>query len=143
MKEKVLNVLRLLALFLFFVVVASIAAETRFFIPHSTRTTSSDYVVPVISMPTAGFLSPATATVSVPKDTAVKIPVLPTGTKQLRIYVNPGEDINFGPANVASGTTYPGIASGSLSDPIIVGTLTPDIYLIGRTDAATATLICQ
>lgn len=143
MKEKILNVLRVVAFFLFFVAAVSIAGETRFFIPHSTRTTSSDYVVPVIAQPSAGFLTPATATVSVPEDTAVKIPALPAGTKQLRIYVNPGADVNFGPANVASGTAYPEIASGSLSDPIIVGTLTPDIYLIGRTDAATATLICQ
>lgn len=143
MDKRVLNVLRFLAMFLFLVAVAAIAGETRFFIPSGNRTTNTDYVVPVVSQPTRGFLAPATATFSVPQDKAVKIPVLPIGTKQLRIYANPGADINFGPADVASGTAYPEIASGSLSDSIVVGTINPDIYLIGRDAPATATLICQ
>ena len=143
MKEKMFRLLPLLAALAFCVVVAAIAGETRFFIPDGQRTTSSDYVVPVINQPTAGYLVPATATFSIPQHAAVKVPTLPTGTKQFRVYVNPGAGANIGPSSVASGTTYPEIASATLSDPVTVGTLTPDVYMIGRTAAATGTLICQ
>lgn len=143
MKKNDLNVVRFFALFLFIGAVAAFAGETMFFIPSGNRTTNPDYVVPVINQPTRGFLAPTTATFSVPEDTAIKIPTLPAGTKQVRIYANSGADINFGPANVASGTAYPEIASGSLSEAIVVGVLNPNIYLIGRSGPATATLICQ
>lgn len=143
MKEKMFRLLPLLAVLAFCVVVAAIAGETRFFIPDGQRTTSTDYVVPVINQPTAGYLVPATATFSIPKNTAVKIPTLPTGTKQYQVYVNPGAGANIGPSNVASGTTYPEVASNTITDPVAVGTLTPAVYMIGRTAAATGTLICQ
>lgn len=143
MKEKFFRFLPPAAVLLACMATIALAGETRFFIPEGQRTTSSDYVVPVINQPTAGYLVPATATFSIPQHAAVKVPTLPTGTKQFRVYVNPGTGANIGPSNVASGTTYPEIASATLSDPITVGTLTPDIYMIGRTAAATGTLICQ
>lgn len=124
--------------------IAAIAGQTLYFIPGgSQKTSTTDYVVPVISNPTTGYLVPATATFSIPQHTAVKIPTLPLGTKQVRIYVNPGAGANIGPSTVASGTAYPEVASATMSDPITVGTLSPNIYLIGRSAAATGTLICE
>lgn len=121
-----------------------LAGDTLFFIPGgSQKTTNTDYVVPVITNPSSGHLTPATATFSIPADTAVRVPTLPDGTKRYRIYVQPGADANFGPASVASGTTYPPIASGSLSEYFYPGTTTPTTYCIGREAAATGTIICE
>jgi hypothetical protein len=121
-----------------------LAGDTLFFIPGgSQKTTSIDYVVPVITNPSSGHLTPATATFSIPADTAVQVPTLPAGTKRYRIYVQPGADANFGPASVASGTTYPPIASGSLSEYFYPGTTTPTTYCIGREAAATGTILCE
>jgi hypothetical protein len=71
------------------------------------------------------------------------VPTLPAGTKHFRIYIWPGAGANFGPAGVASGTSYPEIASTTTSDPFYVGTTTPAIYTIGRTAAATGTILCE
>ncbi len=134
----------LLICFLVLITVTALAGQTLFFMPGGAqRTTTTDYVVPVISNPSTGFLVPATATFSIPQHSAVKVPSLPAGTKQLRIYVNPGAGANIGPSTVASGTTYPEVASDTMSDRITVGTTTPEIYLIGRSAVATGTLICE
>jgi hypothetical protein len=120
------------------------AGDTRYFIPGgSQQTTNTDYVVPVITEPSVGYLVPATATFSIPADTAVQVPTLPDGTKKFRVYIVPGAGANYGPSDVASGTDYPGLASDTLSDAITVGTTTPSVYYIGRTAAATGTLICE
>jgi hypothetical protein len=143
MNFKLRSISLIVALFIL-ATIAAIAGNTLFLIPGgSQRSMTTDYVVPVISNPTSGYLVPTIATFSIPQHTAVKIPTLPTGTKQVRVYVNPGAGANIGPSTVASGTTYPEVASSSLSNPIAVGTLTPSIYLIGRTAAATGTLLCE
>jgi hypothetical protein len=120
------------------------AGDTRYFIPGgSQQTTNTDYVVPVITEPSVGYLVPATATFSIPADTAVQVPTLPDGTKKFRVYIVPGAGANYGPSDVASGTTYPPIASGSLSEYFYPGTTTPTTYCIGREAAATGTILCE
>lgn len=134
----------LMIIFMIMAAAIAMAGDTRFFIPGgSQQTTNTDYVVPVITEPSIGYLVPATATFSIPADTAVQVPTLPDGTKKFRVYIVPGAGANYGPSDVASGTNYPGIASDSLSEPITVGTTTPSVYWIGRTEAATGTLICE
>ncbi|EKD83198.1 MAG: hypothetical protein ACD_39C00826G0001, partial [uncultured bacterium] len=71
------------------------------------------------------------------------VPTLPAGTKRFRVYVQPGAGANFGPSNIASGTTYPEIASATMSDYFTVGTTTPNVYYIGSAGAATGTLLCE
>jgi len=88
-------------------------------------------------------LTVTSASKSVPADSAVTVGTLPAGTKQIAFYVQAGSDINYGPAGVASGTTYPSVASGSLSPWFEVATTTPSIYLIGNAAAATATIIAR
>ena len=82
-----------------------------------------------------GFLTVTSASKSVPADSAVSVGSLPAGTKQIAFYVQAGSDINYGPAGVASGTTYPAVASGSMSPWFEVATTTPSIYLIGNAAA--------
>lgn len=138
------NIFALALLMAFLLISLGVAAETLYFIPGgSQKTTNTDYVVPTINCPSKGYLVPAVASFSIPADTAVQIPTLPDGTKQVSVYVWPSSDANFGPSVVASGTSYPAIASGSLSPPFTVGTTTPLIYFIGRSAAATGTLICE
>lgn len=144
MKNKLLQSLPLIVALVVCLAIAALAGDARYFIPSGAqRTTNTDYVVPVINDPSTGYLVPATATFSIPANTAVKVPTLPAGTKRFRVYVQPDGVANFGPSNVASGTTYPSIASATLSDHFSVGTTTPNVYLIGRTGAATGTLVCE
>ena len=141
---KSLRLLPVSVFLLLMVAITAFSAQTLYFMPGGAQKTSTtDYVVPVISNPTTGFLVPATAIFSIPQDVAVKIPALPVGTKQVRVYIHPGKDANMGPSSVASGTTYPCVASGTMSERITVGTLSPSIYFVGRSGDATGTLICE
>ena len=144
MKNKLLQSLPLVVALVVCLTIVALAGDARYFIPAgSQRTTNTDYVVPVIDSPSTGYLAPATATFSIPANTAVKVPTLPAGTKRFRVYVHPDAASNFGPSNVASGTTYPPIASATISDYFPVGTTTPNVYYIGRSGAATGTLLCE
>ncbi|PKL38710.1 MAG: hypothetical protein CVV41_06720 [Candidatus Riflebacteria bacterium HGW-Riflebacteria-1] len=144
MKNKLFQSLPLVVALVVCLAIVALAGEARYFIPGgSQRTTNSDYVIPVITEPSTGYLTPATATFSIPANTAVKVPTLPDGTKKFRVYVVPGAGANFGPAGVASGTNWPDIASDTISDYFHVGTTTPNVYYIGRAGAATGTLLCE
>ncbi|MEW6708312.1 MAG: hypothetical protein AB1403_00685 [Candidatus Riflebacteria bacterium] len=126
------------------IALVAMAGDARYFIPGGAqRTTNTDYVVPVITNPSTGCLTPDDAEVSISQHSAVQVPTLPAGTKRFRLYVQPGAGANWGPSNVASGTSFPEIASATLSDYFYVGTTTPTVYFIGRTAAATGTVICE
>ena len=90
-----------------------------------------------------GFLTVTSASKSVPADSAVTVGTLPAGTKQIAFYVHAGTGVNYGPAGVASGTSYPEVASATLSPWFEVATSTPSIYLIGNSGAATATILAR
>jgi hypothetical protein len=116
------------------------AGDLLFFIPNGQKTTATDYVVPTLDAPTTGH---KTATIlSVPVASAVRIPTLPAGTKKYRIWVHTNTSgINIGPLTVASGSTYPSLASATLHGPYPVATTTPSTYLVGTSAVATATIL--
>jgi len=119
------------------------AGDLGLVVPDGRRTTNSDYVIPTLEAPTTGYKTVATPIVSVPANTAVKVGTLPAGTKMLEVYVaTGGTTVNYGPVGVSSGTSYPCIAAGTKL-PIVVSTTTPDIYLIGTSAAATATILAK
>jgi len=119
------------------------AGDLGLVVPDGRRTTNSDYVIPTLEAPTTGYKNVANPTISVPANSAVKVGTLPAGTKTLEIYVaTGGTTINYGPAGVSSGTSYPCIAAGT-KHPETVSTTTPDVYLIGTSGAATATILAK
>lgn len=129
-----------LVLILFLLSVATaFAGNLSLVVPNGTRTNSADYAIPTLEGATFGFLNVATPTLSVPASVAVQCPTLPAGTKFVRFWINPGAGINIGGSAVASGTTYPTVASNTASEWFPVATTTPTIYLIGASAAATAT----
>jgi len=119
------------------------AGDLGLIVPDGRKTTNSDYVVPTIESPTTGYKTVANPTLSVPANTAVKVGTLPAGTKTLEVYVaTGGNTINCGPVGVSSGTSYPCIAAGTKHTER-VSTTTPDVYLIGTSAAATATILAK
>jgi hypothetical protein len=123
--------------------VMAFAGEQTKIVPNGQKSTTSDYVVPVIKTPTDGYKTVATPSLTVPAATAVLVGTLPAGTKILEIHVpSNGLAVNYGPVGVSSGTSYPSIAAGAkISIP--VGTTTPAIYLIGTAGAASPTVLAK
>lgn len=138
--------------FILFLIVLSIAiaamvsaGDTTLIVPTGNKTTSTDYVVPVIETPTTGYKTVAAPIVSVPVATPVSIGTLPAGTKVVEVYVaTAGQSVSYGPSTISSGTVaaYPFIpASNKVS--FSVSTTTPAIYLIGTSAVATATILAR
>lgn len=119
------------------------AGDLGLIVPDGRKTTNSDYVIPTLEAPTTGYKTVTSPTLSVPANTAVKVSTLPAGTKTLEIYVaTGGTTINYGPVGVSSGTSYPCIDAGTKLQ-ISVSTTSPDVYLIGTSAAATATILAK
>ncbi|MEW5726058.1 MAG: hypothetical protein AB1896_23315 [Thermodesulfobacteriota bacterium] len=128
MKRFLLAVLVLLAIGVCFLDAAPIHRTD----PEGSRMVGTSVPLPTTLDCSPGHLHAPAFTVS--STTAAVCPALPTGTTVVRFYVYDGI-ANAGPSTVGSDTTWPSIASGSLSDPYRVSTLTPTIYFIGRSGA--------
>ena len=137
------RILAFMALFATALCFAEAGDASKFVVPNGHVTTRDYYTVPTVECPSKGFLSPASASMSISGNTAKKVDSLPSGTKRFRIWVHPGKGVNFGPKEVASNTAYPHIASGTLSDYFNVSGTEPEFYFIGVGGNATGTLICE
>jgi hypothetical protein len=132
--KKILSVLLFLALF----GSLAFAGEKSYYIPSDVKKTAhTDYVQPVLESPGTGFLAMATPTIAVGTSAVKSIGTLPAGAQVVRLYAY-GGDVAYGGNDLSTATvlTFPYVASGALSDPIPVGTTTPDIWVTGRTASA-------
>lgn len=135
-------IISLVALCIIALAMTAFSDDLTFIVPEGRKTTSTGYAVPTLDGATLGYKTLATPTVWASANTASSVGTLPLGTKYIEIYafIN---DINYGPPGVGSGTSWPKIASGTTSNPIPVGTTTPNIYVIGRAGAASATILAR
>lgn len=134
----------LFVVFLFLVSLATclLAGEVPLWVEtSSSHRTGQAYPLPTANAPTYGYLTVATPTLTVETSTAVVVGTMPSNTHLIEIYAYNG-DLNYGPSTVAEGATYHYIASGS-SKEFAVATLTPSIYLIGRSATAGARITAR
>ena len=117
-------------------------------IDGTTNTVKVDATTNVVKVDAGtGFLAVASKVVSASADAAAIIGTLPTGTKVVTICCDGTTDVNIGGAAVASGIAglfvTPLPASGPQSVSIPVSSVNPTIYIVGRSGAATATILAR
>lgn len=91
---------------------------------------------------TSGFSQLTTSPMAVGSTTATIVGDMPAGCHTLRITAYHG-DINIGGSDVASGVYAEKIASGSTFVLTGITVKSPDVYLVGRSGNASATLIAK
>ena len=88
-----------------------------------------------------GYKAMATQSITVSSAAAVIVGTIPAGTHEIEVQNSTDGDVNYGPSNVSTSTTFPYIAKGEKKSFPGLTSLNPSIYFRARGTVATSSAI--